>query len=79
MSLLAVGGYTYTSDLRLESLHEAGSADWLVVIRNLSSTDSGQYECQVSTTPHMSLLINLDVRGDDDLMEYSHTLSGVEQ
>ena len=64
MSLLAVGGYTYTSDLRVESQHEVGSADWLVVIRNLSIQDSGQYECQVSTTPHMSLLLNLHVRGN---------------
>ena len=64
MSLLAVGGYTYTSDLRVESHHEPGSADWLVVIRNLSSQDSGQYECQVSTTPHRSLVLNLDVRGE---------------
>ena len=64
MSLLAVGGYTYTSDLRVEAHHEASSADWLVVIRNLSSQDSGQYECQVSTTPHRSLVLNLDVRGE---------------
>ena len=71
MSLLAVGGYTYTSDLRVESQHEVGSADWLVVIKNLSSQDSGQYECQVSTTPHMSLLLNLHVRGNQsDFTKY---------
>ena len=64
MSLLAVGGYTYTSDLRVESHHEVGSTEWLVLIRNLSSQDSGQYECQVSTTPHRSLLLHLDVRGE---------------
>ena len=33
-SLLAVGGYTYTSDLRLESSHDAGSQEWHLVIRN---------------------------------------------
>ena len=64
VSLLAVGGYTYTSDLRLESLHSPGSPDWTLVIRNLTVGDAGQYECQVSTTPHMSLLVNLNIRGE---------------
>ena len=61
-----MGGYTYTSDLRLESLHSPGSPDWRLVIRNLTVEDEGQYECQVSTSPHMSLLVNLRVRGESD-------------
>ena len=48
VSLLAVGGYTYTSDLRLESRHEAGTRDWDLIIRNVSRGDGGSYECQVS-------------------------------
>ena len=63
VSLLAVGGYTYTSDLRLESRHEAGTRDWDLVIRNISQGDGGHYECQVSTTPHMSTIISLTVEG----------------
>lgn len=64
-SLLAVGGYTYTSDLRLESTHEPGSRDWVLTIRNVSVSDAGQYECQVSTSPHMSTVINLAVEGNN--------------
>ena len=64
VSLLAVGGYTYTSDLRLESDHDPGSADWFLVIRNVSESDAGDYECQVSTTPHMSSIISLQVEGE---------------
>ena len=80
VSLLAVGGYTYTSDLRLESRHEAGTRDWDLIIRNVSRGDGGSYECQVSrlvcpltiesrescqvsTTPHMSTIITLNVEG----------------
>ena len=53
VSLLAVGGYTYTSDLRLEAEREEaggeeeGSSSWALVIRNVSTGDAGQYECQV--------------------------------
>ena len=66
MSLLAVGGYTYTSDLRVESHHEVGSTEWLVLIRNLSSQDSGQYKCQVNSGPKssISLILHMDVRGE---------------
>ena len=64
-SLLAVGGYTYTSDLRLESSHEQGTRDWVLTIRNVSVSDAGQYECQVSTSPHMSTVINLSVEGNN--------------
>ena len=48
-SLLTVGGYTYTSDLRFESAHTAGSPDWRLVIRNVSVADTGMYECQAAT------------------------------
>lgn len=48
-SLLTVGGYTYTSDLRFESAHTAGSPDWRLVIRNASVADTGMYECQAAT------------------------------
>jgi len=61
-SLLTVGGYTYTSDLRLESKHEPGSPHWYLIIRNVSLVDDGQYECQVSTTPHMSTTISLQIK-----------------
>ena len=71
VSLLAVGGYTYTSDLRLEAEREdaggeeeVGSSSWALVIRNVSTGDAGQYECQVSTSPHMAATITLTVRGE---------------
>lgn len=57
MSLLAVGGYTYTSDLRLESRHEAGTRDWDLIIRNVSRGDGGHYECQVSTWCVLTMLM----------------------
>ena len=78
-SLLTVGGYTYTSDLRLESKHEPGSPHWYLIIRNISLVDDGQYECQVSTTPHMSTTISLQIKGEEmDLQEWvKHAKLGI--
>ena len=78
-SLLTVGGYTYTSDLRLESKHEPGSPHWYLIIRNISLVDDGQYECQVSTTPHMSTTISLQIKGEEmDLKEWvKHAKLGI--
>ena len=54
LHLLTVGRYTYTSDLRYEASHAAHSTDWSLTIRAVGREDSGQYQCQVSTTPIIS-------------------------
>jgi len=51
LHLLTVGRYTYTSDLRFEAKHEQHSSDWSLILNSAQSTDSGQYQCQISTTP----------------------------
>ena len=51
----------------MESEHEPGSPNWYLIIRNVSLIDDGQYECQVSTTPHMSTSISLQVKGEETL------------
>jgi len=53
--LLTVGRYTYTSDLRFEGKHVAGSLDWSLLLRDATPSDSGEYDCQVSTTPPLQL------------------------
>lgn len=62
--LLAVGGFTYTSDDRFTARHAAASQDWLLMIHYLQERDAGLYECQISTTPPKSHLIHLSVVGE---------------
>jgi len=62
LSLLTVGRYTYTSDLRFEGIHAKHSPDWQLALKNTRLTDSGPYECQVSTSPHMAHVVHLRVR-----------------
>jgi len=68
LNLLTVGRYTYTSDLRFEAKHEKHTMDWNLVLREARLTDTGIYECQVSTTPHISQLTYLEVRDPDSLL-----------
>lgn len=74
LHILTVGRYTYISDQRFQAYHLANSDDWTLQIRYTQSRDAGIYECQVSTVPKKSLLINLNVvvpkakiEGGDDL------------
>ncbi|CAB3229220.1 unnamed protein product [Arctia plantaginis] len=59
--LLTVGRYTYTSDQRFRAIHLPHSEDWTLQIKYPQHRDSGIYECQISTTPHMSHFIHLNV------------------
>ncbi|KAG8291618.1 hypothetical protein J6590_056080 [Homalodisca vitripennis] len=59
--LLTVGRYTYTSDQRFRAIHHQSSEDWSLQVKYPQHRDSGIYECQISTTPHMSHYIHLNV------------------
>ncbi|KAJ9576923.1 hypothetical protein L9F63_006541, partial [Diploptera punctata] len=59
--LLTVGRYTYTSDQRFRAIHHPHSEDWTLQIKYPQHRDTGVYECQISTTPHMSHFIHLNV------------------
>ncbi|KAJ8669697.1 hypothetical protein QAD02_000956, partial [Eretmocerus hayati] len=62
--LLTIGSYTYTNDQRFRAIHHVGtstSEDWTLQIKYPQQRDIGIYECQVSTTPHMSHFVHLNV------------------
>ncbi|PRD25520.1 UNVERIFIED_CONTAM: hypothetical protein NCL1_40684 [Trichonephila clavipes] len=61
LHILTVGKYTYTTDQRFTSIHLDNSDDWTLEIRDARKTDTGVYECQVSTEPKMSLGIQLNI------------------
>lgn len=66
--LLTVGRYTYTGDQRFRSINQPPSEDWTLQIKYPQIRDSGIYECQISTTPHISQYIHLQVVGECDLI-----------
>jgi len=65
--LLTVGRYTYTGDQRFRSINQPPSEDWTLQIKYPQIRDSGIYECQISTTPHISQYIHLQVVGERNL------------
>ena len=65
--LLTVGRYTYTTDQRFKAIHQPQTEDWMLQIKYPQHRDAGIYECQVSSTPHISHFIHLDVVGECDL------------
>lgn len=63
--LLTVGRYTYTSDQRFRAINDQQSVEnWTLMIKYPQLRDSGIYECQISTTPHISHFIHLNVVGE---------------
>ncbi|XP_011504539.1 PREDICTED: protein turtle homolog B-like isoform X3 [Ceratosolen solmsi marchali] len=59
--LLTIGSYTYTNDQRFRAIHQIQSDDWVLQIKFPQHRDTGIYECQLSTTPHMSHFVHLNV------------------
>ena len=54
---------TYTSDKRFRSAHVRGSPFWTLEINSPTVTDTGVYECQVSSIPKIHRRIHLMVTG----------------
>ena len=61
--LLTLGRLTYTSDLRFKAIHKMFSEDYLLQIKPVTHRDAGKYQCQISTTPPTSHIVNLAVAG----------------
>jgi hypothetical protein len=61
--ILTVGRYTYASDQRFTIVKSRPTEDWTLQIKFTQARDAGLYECQVSTQPHRSQFIRLNVVG----------------
>ncbi|XP_055678837.1 uncharacterized protein LOC129787331 [Lutzomyia longipalpis] len=59
--LLTVGMTTYSSDERFNAIHREDTDEWTLQIKFVQLRDSGVYECQVSSHPPSSIMIQLDV------------------
>ncbi|CAL4214612.1 unnamed protein product, partial [Meganyctiphanes norvegica] len=59
--ILTVSLFTYTTDQRFTALHSESSDQWSLRIASAQKSDSGIYECQVSTEPKISAAFTLQV------------------
>ncbi|ODN05835.1 Carcinoembryonic antigen-related cell adhesion molecule 1 [Orchesella cincta] len=59
--ILTVATYTYTSDQRFQAIHQRTTDEWTLQIKYTQKRDAGIYECQISTQPHRSFYVNLNV------------------
>ncbi|XP_050703137.1 hemicentin-1-like [Eriocheir sinensis] len=60
--LLTTGSITYTSDSRFVAVNPSKGDQWLLKIHYVRMSDAGSYLCQVSTTPPITLTVNLTVQ-----------------
>ena len=63
LRILTMASYRYTTDERIQPLHDEGSNEWVLKISNPTQQDSGIYQCQISTEPKMSLSFQLLIIG----------------
>ncbi|CAL4224777.1 unnamed protein product, partial [Meganyctiphanes norvegica] len=49
LTVLAVDLIKVSTDTRIRVVHNEGTEEWVLEIRNVVSEDSGRYECQVNT------------------------------
>lgn len=80
--VLTVGLFTYTTDGRFTALHSERSTNWTLRIDFAQKSDSGSYECQISTEPKISKAFMLHVvgkwrTGKVALVSHSLLFSGV--
>ena len=61
--ILTVDRYTFVADGRFEAQYSVAAETWNLIINYVQDRDAGDYECQVSTEPKMSLIFNLRVVG----------------
>ncbi|XP_066975686.1 cell adhesion molecule DSCAM-like [Macrobrachium rosenbergii] len=61
LHILSVNNDSYTSDSRISIRHQESPEDdkWILTIEEVAEQDAGMYECQVSTKPVLSFIVNL--------------------
>ncbi|KAG1685373.1 Lachesin [Nymphon striatum] len=61
LHILTIGKYTYISDTRFKASNDQSSDTWILEMKNSKESDSGVYECQVSTEEIKTLQMYLKV------------------
>ncbi|KAK8741946.1 hypothetical protein OTU49_002025 [Cherax quadricarinatus] len=61
LHILTVDKYKYSTDQRVSVVFNEPNLEWVLRIRGVTPADAGRYECQVSTKPVLSFVVNLKV------------------
>lgn len=61
LHVLTVGSFTFTNDQRFSAHRDAATGDWALVLRHPQPSDSGFYECSISTKPVTAITVKLSV------------------
>ncbi len=69
-SILSVGNSTFIQDGRFRVIHSHDSEVWGLQITKVRQSDAGPYECQISSEPKKSFVVELKVVGKTP---YTHT------
>ncbi|KAL4227204.1 hypothetical protein ACF0H5_012650 [Mactra antiquata] len=76
-AFLTIGTITLSSDERFEVAHTEESNDWNLMISNLSTSDTGAYECQISSVDKgLRKEVYLNVKDEFSYPEPKITISG---
>ncbi|KAK3872354.1 hypothetical protein Pcinc_022571 [Petrolisthes cinctipes] len=61
LHVLTVGSFTFTTDNRFSAHRDPGTGEWVLVLRRPLPSDSGFYECSISTKPVTAMSVKLEV------------------
>ncbi|XP_042215516.1 hemicentin-2-like isoform X2 [Homarus americanus] len=61
LHVLTVSSFTFTNDERFSAHRDPATGDWVLVLRRPQPSDSGFYECSISTKPVTAISVKLDV------------------
>ncbi|XP_069940862.1 fibroblast growth factor receptor 1 isoform X2 [Cherax quadricarinatus] len=61
LHVLTVSSFTFTNDDRFSAHRDPSTGDWVLVLRRPLPSDSGFYECSISTKPVTTISVKLDV------------------
>ncbi|XP_045600804.1 fibroblast growth factor receptor 1 [Procambarus clarkii] len=61
LHVLTVSSFTFTNDERFSAHRDPATGDWVLVLRRPLPSDSGFYECSISTKPVTTISVKLDV------------------
>lgn len=61
LHVLTVSSFTFTNDERFSAHRDSSTGDWVLVLRHPEPSDSGYYECSISTKPVTAISVKLEV------------------
>ena len=64
LHILTVDKYKYSTDERISVVFNEVNQEWVLRMRSVREDDAGRYECQISTKPILSFIVNMEVVGE---------------